>query len=106
MSTTNITYAADTDIRRRITNALRNLRDSRDELRDIIAVLQTGISGDSSTSDQFTRTTVIGGYVDNDNALASWGELNSVYAKLITPGGQSAADVGPAISQACAKHGV
>ncbi len=106
MSTTNIVYSADTDIRRRITNALRQIRDSRDELRDILAVMQTGIDGDASNATQFTRVAAIGGFVDNDTAKASWDELNSVYAKLVTPGGQTAADVGPAISQACAKHGV
>lgn len=106
MATTFVDYDKQTDVGRNITRGIQLVREGRDVLRDVLAVMLTMIDGDGSSATHFTRLKTEAGYESDAVAKASWDELNSLYSKLITPAGQQASDVGPAITQACARHGV
>lgn len=117
MATTFIDFNDQTAIGRKISRGLQMTKEARDVIRDVIAIMQTAISGDASNINQFDLVVTEGGFggwtagnaitdAMRTEAKSSWDELNSLYAKLNCPGGQTAADVGPAITQACAKHGV
>lgn len=114
MATTFIDFNSQSDIGRKITRALQMIREGRDVLRDALAVAETmkQTGQDGSQASHWAQLAIEGGYdgatteEKQASAKASFDELASLAAKLNCPGGQSVSDVGPAITQACAKHGV
>lgn len=117
MATTFIDFNDQSALGRKIVRGVQMPKEGRDVLRDAIAIMQTTITGDASTIDQFDLTVKEGGFggwtIGNavtdamrTQAKSSWDELNSLYAKLTCPAGQSVADVGPAITNCASKHGV
>ncbi len=116
MATTFISFDKTREQPASVCNALRSVRDGRNNLNADIAIFKTMITGDASTIDQFdlaVQTYGFGGWVasnavtDAQRTLAqqSWNELNSLAAKLDEASGVGDS-TGAAIDQACAKHGV
>jgi hypothetical protein len=84
------------------------VREGRDVLRDAKNALEmykdTGDNGTQAT--HWARAVEEGLYPTTADALASWLELISLVGILNTPAGQQASDVGPAITNLAAKHGI
>ena len=115
MATTYIDFDQQSLIGRKIARALGLIREGRDVLRDAHAMAeqmkQTGSDGQQAS--HWEQLANEGGYEGADQAAknaaakASFDELASLYYKLNVSGGENTVtDVGPAITQACAKHGV
>lgn len=122
MATTLVDFDRQTEVGRKIARCLQMVREGRDVLRDTLAVMDEMKDGDGSQASHFALLASEGGFQQGGYASASaaakasYDELNSLYFKLNVTSlrGPDAdeianglvASVGPAITQACARHGV
>lgn len=110
MAATFVDFDANTPVGRKIARGLQMLRESRDVIRDALGMMNELSDGNRNTAGDFDLLAVEGAYQAGDYgtanaaALASYQELNSLYAKLSTDA--SVSNVAAAITQAAARHGV
>lgn len=105
-----IDFNRQTDVGRSIVRALGLVREGRELLRQLRAVMLQMRDGDGSQAAHYDLLRIEAGYEAGDYATAdaaakaSFDELDSLHAKLTTDA--SVSDVLTAVDQACAKHGV